>query len=81
MNEEEEQSPYYKAFKGSIGKDGKSFKEQRPSALSKSTEKDEESENFEKVSVDDTPKQVKSLPQLVKLDVNMDTLKNFLEDI
>ena len=31
--------------------------------------------------MDDNPKQVKSLPQLVKLDVNLDTLKNFLEDI
>lgn len=38
-----------------------------------------ESDNYEKVS-DNTPK-VKTVPQLVKLDVNLDTLKNFLEDI
>ena len=38
-----------------------------------------ESENYEKIS--DDASTVKTLPQLVKLDINLDTLKNFLEDI
>lgn len=39
-----------------------------------------EAENYEKIS-DDARSTVKTLPQLVKLDINLDTLKNFLEDI
>lgn len=37
-------------------------------------------DKFEKIS-DDTFSQIKTLPQLVQVDVNLDTLKNFLEDI
>ena len=69
--EEEEISPKYRLGMKEVSKKG----EQIP----RGSKIFSDDGDFEKVSAE-TPR-VKTLPQLVQLDVNIDTLKNFLEDI